>query len=223
MGTAALFGPVGGTRVVWADSGDAFMFQRRSLVLLLLTVILAGCSATAGVPTQITADAYTNYGRPGVTRGANGPYVLGPGDRLRVKVYNDADMTGEYEVGSSGTISIPLVGDVRASGKTTRQLEETLVSRMKGQISQDPKVNVEIAAYAPFYIFGEVRKAGEYPFRPGLTVADAVAMASGFTYRANEDKIYVRHAGSPVERVVPIGVPAPVFPGDNIRVAERYF
>jgi polysaccharide biosynthesis/export protein len=196
------------------------MFRRQNMLLLLLAIVLAGC---ADLPTHITADAYTNYGAPGATRGANAPYVLGPGDRLRVKVYNDADMTGEYEVNSSGNISLPLVGDVRATGKTTRQLEQAIIGRMKGQISQDPKVNVEISAYAPFYIFGEVRKAGEYPFRPGLTVADAVAMASGFTYRANEDKIYVRHAGSPVERVVPVGVPAPVFPGDNIRVAERYF
>jgi protein involved in polysaccharide export with SLBB domain len=208
---------------VYVNSGDVWMFQRRNILLLLLTIVLAGCSATAGVPTQITADAYTNYGAPGPMRGANAPYVLGPGDRLRVKVYNDADMTGEYEINTSGNISLPLVGDVRASGQTTRQLEQTIIGRMKGQISQDPKVNVEISAYAPFYIYGEVRKAGEYPFRPGLTVADAVAMASGFTYRANEDKIYVRHAGSPVERVVPVGVPAPVFPGDNIRVAERYF
>jgi polysaccharide export outer membrane protein len=200
--------------------GGAYMFQRHSIVLLLLTLVLGGCS---GLPTQITADAYANYGRPASMRGVNGPYLLGPGDRLRVKVYNDADMTGEYEVNTSGTISIPLVGDVSASGKTTRQLEQTLIDRMKGQISQDPKVNVEISAYAPFYIYGEVRKAGEYPFLPGLTVADAVAMASGFTYRANEDKIYVRHAGSPVDRIVPIDVPAPVFPGDNIRVAERYF
>lgn len=221
-GTAVPFGPVGGTRVVCRDSGTR-MVRRQNILLLLLTIVLAGCSAYAGVPTQITADAYTHYGRPGAMRGANAPYVLGPGDRLRVKVYNDADMTGEYEVNSSGNISLPLVGDVRASGQTTRQLEQIIAGRMKGQISQDPKVNVEISAYAPFYIFGEVRKAGEYPFRPGLTVADAVAMASGFTYRANEDKIYVRHAGSRDERVVPIDVPAPVFPGDNIRVAERYF
>lgn len=156
-------------------------------------------------------------------RGSNGPYVLGPGDRLRVKVYNDADLTGEYEINSGGFISLPLVGEVKASGQTTSQLERAIAARMKGKISQDPKVNIELAAYAPFYIYGEVKKAGEYPFRPGLTVADAVATAGGLTYRANENAIYLRRAGSAAEQMVPLDPPIRVFPGDNIRISERMF
>lgn len=183
---------------------------------------LAGCSAAANVESTPGTQAMASYGPPPM-RGSDGPYILGPGDRLRLKVYNDVDMTGEYEVNSAGFVSLPLVGEVRASGATTSQLERTIAGRMRGKISQDPKVNIEIVAYAPFYIYGEVKKAGEYPFRPGLTVADAVAMASGLTYRANESKIYLRHAGTTVEQIVTLDVPVRVFPGDNIRVSERMF
>lgn len=199
------------------------MFQRRNILCLLLIAALAGCSAAANIDREPGTQALASDAGPRPMRGSDGPYILGPGDRLRVKVYNDVDMTGEYEVNSGGFVSLPLVGEVRASGATTSQLERTIAARMRGKISQDPKVNVEIVAYAPFYIYGEVKKAGEYPFRPGLTVADAVAMASGLTYRANESKIYVRRAGTTAEQIVTLDVPVRVFPGDNIRVSERMF
>lgn len=156
-------------------------------------------------------------------RGSGGAYVVGPGDRLRIKAYSDDQLSGEYEVNSAGFISIPLVGQVRASGMTVRQLERNIAARMKGKLAQKPDINVEIAAYAPFYIFGEVKKAGQYPFRPGLTIADAIATAGGLTYRANESRIYLRRAGHVSEEVVTLDVPVRVFPGDNIRVTERMF
>ena len=88
---------------------------------------------------------------------------------------------------------------------------------------RDPRVNVEIAAYRPFYILGEVKKSGEYPYRVGMTVLDAVASAGGFTYRANESKVYLRRAGSTVEEIYPLDAPVLIFPGDNIRIPERFF
>jgi polysaccharide export outer membrane protein len=90
-------------------------------------------------------------------------------------------------------------------------------------IVRDPRVNVEIALYRPFYILGEVKKSGEYPYRMGLTVMDAVATAGGFTYRANENKVYLRRSGSTVEEIYALDSPVLVFPGDNVRVPERYF
>src|SRR5262249_26607367 len=123
----------------------------------------------------------------------------------------------------AGIVSVPLVGEVRVAGHTAQQVERTLAARMKGAISQDPKVNVEIAAYAPFYVHGEVKKSGEYPYRPGLTLGDAIATAGGLTYRANEARIYLRRAGSPVEDTVSLDMRLPVYPGDNIRVSERIF
>ena len=207
-----------------AISGDAYMSRRKNIVCLLLAALmLAGCAASTSMQSDPDAVSLASYAAVRPARLSDGPYTLGPGDRLRVKAYSDPDLTGEYEVGSSGFVSIPLVGQVRASGLTTRQLEQSIIGKMKGKLAQEPKINIEIAAYAPFYVYGEVKKAGEYPFHPGITVADAVAVAGGLTYRANEDRVFLRRAGSSVEQMVTLAVPVRVYPGDNIRIAERFF
>jgi protein involved in polysaccharide export with SLBB domain len=169
----------------------------------------------------------TTYASAQSQRGSHalstGSYVLGPNDRLRVKVYGEPDITGEYEVDASGQISVPLAGRLKAAGMTTKQLEREITSSLSKDIVRDPRVNVEIVAYRPYYILGEVKKSGEYPYRLGLTVMDAVASAGGFTYRANENKVYLRRSGSPAEEIYPLDAPILVFPGDNIRIPERYF
>jgi protein involved in polysaccharide export with SLBB domain len=152
-----------------------------------------------------------------------GTYLLGPNDRVRVKVYGESEITGEYEVDINGQISVPLAGHIGAEGLTTKQLERAITSALAKGIVRDPRVNVEVALYRPYYILGEVKKSGEYPYRIGLTVLDAVASAGGFTYRANESKIYLRRAGASAEEAISLDNPVPVFPGDNIRVPERFF
>lgn len=197
------------------------MVQLRCVCGLLLALILAGCAAN-GQAVYRTAEA-VSYSGPPPTRGPAGPYILGPGDKVHIRVYDDANLAGDYEVNSAGFISVPLVGQVKAAGLTTRQLEGTLVSRMKGKIANDPKINIEIAAYAPFYVYGEVKKAGVYPFQPGVTLADAIATAGGLTYRADENTVLVQRAGSPKAVIVPLDGSIKIYPGDNIRVAERWF
>ncbi|WP_137044784.1 polysaccharide biosynthesis/export family protein [Pseudolabrys sp. FHR47] len=196
------------------------MAQLRLILLCVWpTFVLAGCT---GGPATYQDTQASSYGPP-PTRGTAGPYVLGPGDKVRLKIYGDADVNGDYEVNSAGFVSIPLVGQVKAAGLTTPQLENALMARMRGKVANDPKVNVEITTYAPFYVHGEVKKAGIYPFQPGLTVADAIATAGGLTYRANEDKVLLRRAGSNETVIVPVEGSVRVYPGDNLRVAERYF
>ncbi|MGE5534845.1 MAG: polysaccharide biosynthesis/export family protein [Acidobacteriota bacterium] len=191
---------------------------RNCALYLLLAVTLAACSAVASVEPQ----AISSYAGP-AAQATDGPYILRPNDHVRIKAYNDNLLTDQYEIDSNGYLSIPLVGRIKAAGLTTRQLEQRLVAQMKGKFEQKPEISVEVATYAPFYIYGEVKKAGEYPFRPGLTVADAVAIAGGLTYRADENKIYVHHAGRPTGQSVALGQPVRIFPGDNIRVSERMF
>jgi polysaccharide export outer membrane protein len=196
------------------------MVQLRIVLLCLLPALaLAGCT---GAPATYQSAQAASFGPP-PNRGTTGPYVLGPGDKVRLKIYGDADVNGDYEVNSAGFVSIPLVGQIKAAGLTTAQLENALKARMRGKVANDPKVNVEIATYASFYVHGEVKKAGVYPFQPGLTVADAVATAGGLTYRANEDKVLLRRAGSNETVIVPVEGSVRVYPGDNLRVAERYF
>jgi protein involved in polysaccharide export with SLBB domain len=154
---------------------------------------------------------------------SSGPYLLGPNDKVRVKVYGEADITGEYEVDSNGSVSIPLAGRVRAAGKTTKQLEGAIRSALAKGVVRDPRVNVDVATYRPYYILGEVKNSGEYPYKVGITIMDAVAAAGGFTYRANERKVYLRRAGVGTEEEYTLNAPVLVYPGDNIRIPERYF
>jgi polysaccharide export outer membrane protein len=190
---------------------------------LAIALALAGCS-TAGnsdiaFPMQVaqlqpTANSPTT---------SYGPYALRPNDQVRVQVYNEPDITGDYQVDSAGYLSIPLAGRVKAAGLTASQLEHSITSRLKGGILNDPRVTIQVSTYAPIYIHGEVKKSGEFPFRPGLTVMDAVAAAGGFTYRADDSRAYVRRSGAAAEFVYPLDARVLVFPGDNIRIPERYF
>jgi polysaccharide export outer membrane protein len=152
-----------------------------------------------------------------------GPYVLGLNDSVRVRAYNEPEISGEYVVDSAGYVAVPLAGRIKAAGLTAQQLERSIMSRLNNGVIRDPRVTVEVSAYTPFYIHGEVRRSGEFAYRPGLTVIDAIAEAGGFTYRANDSKVYIRPKGANIEDLYPLDVPIPVHPGDNIRIAERYF
>lgn len=189
---------------------------RAGLTLHFLLFLVAVACISVGV--SIRASAQT----PQAAASADS-YVLGPNDRIRLKVYGEPDITGEYEINSAGQVSIPLAGHIRAAGSTTRQLEKSIASALAKGIVRDPRVNVDIAQYRPYYILGEVKKSGEYPYRLGLTVMDAVASAGGFTYRANENKVFLRRAGAGVEETHALDAPVLVYPGDNIRIPERYF
>lgn len=204
------------------------MFRRGNIFCSLFSIfilanVLTGCSADSQILGTQPAEAMSSYAGPGPMRGSTGAYVLGPGDRLTVKVYSDPDMSGDYEINSAGAVAMPLVGDVKASGMTTKQLERAISAKMRGRVAKDPDVSISVSAYAPFYVYGEVKKPGEFPYRIGLTVADAVATAGGLTYRANEQKILLRRAGSSAEQLTSLDVPVKIYPGDNIRVSERMF
>jgi polysaccharide export outer membrane protein len=194
--------------------------QQRSRSVILTLQFLLFVVAIVGISAGLSVDASAQT-PPSASSADN--YVLGPNDRIRLKVYGESDITGEYEIGNTGQVSIPLAGHIRAAGSTTRQLEKAIASALAKGIVRDPRVNVEVAQYRPYYILGEVKKSGEYPYRHGLTVLDAVASAGGFTYRANENKVLLRRSGAGTEETYPLDAPVPVYPGDNIRIPERYF
>ena len=190
---------------------------------LFILVLLAASGLTPQFAAPAVAQPKTPPSAPPAADSSADNYVLGPNDRVRLKVYGEPDIAGEYEIDSGGQISVPLAGHIRAAGLTTKQLERAIASALSKGIVRDPRVNVEIALYRPYYILGEVKKSGEYPYRLGLTVMDAVASAGGFTYRANEHKVFLRRAGAGAEEVYPLDSPILVFPGDNIRIPERFF
>lgn len=150
-------------------------------------------------------------------------YRLGSGDKIRVIVYGENDLGGEFSVSGDGTISMPLIGDVQAAGCTATELQTKIANALLQGYLKDPKVNVEILTFRPFYILGEVAHPGEYPFSNGMTVERAVATASGYTYRADHKKAFIKHTNQEKEVEVRLSSQVMVEPGDTIRIPERYF
>jgi polysaccharide export outer membrane protein len=149
-------------------------------------------------------------------------YRLGPGDQVRVTVFNEPELTGPYTVGAQGTISYPLVGSIRAGGLTVPEFTSALQTALATYV-RNPSVSVEVTNYRPFFILGEVQRPGTYPYSASLTVLNAVATAGGFTYRANRGRVFIRHANENIERSYPLTVATPVLPGDTVRIGERLF
>jgi polysaccharide export outer membrane protein len=156
-------------------------------------------------------------------RASSAAYTLRPSDQLRIQVYNEPTITGDYTVDGNGFLSVPLAGRIKVTGLTPEQLERTITAKLNRGILKDARVNIQVSNYAPFYIRGEVKKPGEFPYRPRLTVGDAVALAGGYTYRADESKVLVRPADGSGEVTRSLDVDQPVLPGDNIRIPERLF
>ena len=150
-------------------------------------------------------------------------YKLGAGDQVRVIVFGEDNLSGEFIVDGGGAVSMPLVGEVRARGRTIREFQRGVEAALKGGYLNDPRVSAEVMNYRPFYILGEVEESGEYPFSEGLTVVNAVATAGGFRYRANTKVIFIKRSGDFNEIEYPLTTTTPVRPGDTIRVGERLF
>jgi protein involved in polysaccharide export with SLBB domain len=150
-------------------------------------------------------------------------YKLGPDDHVKVVVFGEETLTGDFAVGSTGKISMPLIGDMQAAGLTVQQLTAEIAKALSDGYLKDPKVSAEIIVYRPFFILGEVNKPGTYPYTNALTVQNAVATAGGYTYRANTHKVFIKHEGDTQEHEVPLSGTVPVAPGDSVRIGERLF
>lgn len=184
---------------------------RKALALLLAACLAAAC-ATAPVTTDSRL-AQTNL---------NG-YRLDSGDKLRITVFGQTDLTGEYNVDGSGRVGLPLIEPVIARGQTTEEFSKSLEDALREKLLRNPSVSVEITEYRPFFILGEVNKPGQYAYVNGMTVKTAAAIAGGFTYRASTGGVTItrRTDGTMLEGKASID--APVMPGDTIMVTERIF
>jgi len=151
-------------------------------------------------------------------------YTLGPNDKLRVNVFGEEDVSGEFEIDGQGFISFKLVGRVNVLGQTVQQTENLLIAKLKdGGYLLNPRVSIEVLNFRPFFILGEVEKRGQYPYVNGMTVANAVAIAGGYTYRAAKARVTVQRFNDPQKREQGAGEDTIVLPGDIIRVPERFF
>ena len=164
----------------------------------------------------------SNEGVPG-TRPPGYNYLLGPGDKLRISVFEEDDLSGEFSVAGNGKISFPLIGDVTASGRTVQEVQDTIVARLRDGYVKDPRVSAEVLTFRPFFILGEVAKPGEYPYMDAMTVMNAIATAGGFTYRANHQVIFIKGVQDTLEHKVHLKGDLVLAPGDTVRIGARLF
>lgn len=150
-------------------------------------------------------------------------YHLGSGDKIRVITFGEQELTGEFFVSGDGKVSLPLIGELTAAGLTVAQFQGKVEEALKQGYLKDPKVSVEVLTYRPFYILGEVKNPGTYPYTSALTVMNAVATAGGFTYRANTHRVIIQREGDKDTTTYSLDPTTPVAPGDTIRIPERLF
>ena len=186
-------------------------------ILGSLLLFVAACESTVpSVPNSASVERV-------VQQETVGAYALGNGDQLRITVFGQPDLSGQFEVDGTGPISMPLIGQVEALGLTTPQLENRIVEMLEGDYVLNPRVSAEVINYRPYYILGEVNRPGEYPYNSGLTVVNAVAAAGGWTYRAKKNVVYIKSVDSNEEQAIELTTSTIVQPGDTIRIKERRF
>ena len=149
-------------------------------------------------------------------------YTLGSGDRLKITVFGEDDLSGEFQVDGSGYISFPLIGEIRVSGLSMRDLEREVVERLQDGYLIDPRVSLEVMNYRPFYILGEVNSPGQYEYVSGINLHNAVAMAGGYTHRARRNRAEITRT-NPETIIENADHSTVILPGDIINIRERFF
>jgi polysaccharide biosynthesis/export protein len=193
---------------VVANSGGALGALRAGFVSRRVVAAPAVYAAPMPVPVPIAYDA---------------AYKLDAGDRLRIVIYGQEGLTNTYSIDAGGAITLPLIGSVPARGRTPAGLAAEITARLRNGYIREPSVAVEIEAYRPFFILGEVAAPGQYPYVPNMSVESAVAIAGGFSPRARRDRVTLTHTdgGGSIRAIVPMGTP--IGPGDTVLVGERWF
>jgi protein involved in polysaccharide export with SLBB domain len=177
------------------------------LLLIAAFAAVGGCEAPLPVEAPVTVS----------------PWPLGAGDRLRVTVFEQNQLGGEFTVSDDGAISLPLVGRLPVAGLRPAETENLIKERLNHGIVTEPQVNVDVLHYRPVYVYGEVTKPGAYDFAGKMLVVNGVSLAGGYTYRARKDRMTVMHNADPDRIAVPATETTPVGPGDVIFVPERWF
>lgn len=167
-----------------------------------------------------TACAGTDSRLPELSGTLSGPYKLGPGDELRISVFGLDSMNNTYIVGDTGAIAVPMLDPVDVGGKTVREAETAVADKIRQrQLVIDPKVSAQVQTYRPFYITGEVQRPGQYPYVPGMSLATAVSVAGGYTFRADKKSATVTRTANQGRAT---GT-TPILPGDTIVIPESWF
>jgi len=179
-------------------------------------LLLAACAQTVGdFPSEPAPTTIINP--------AEG-YLLEPGNRVRVIVFNESNLSGDFTVDAVGNIAMPLVGNIPASGVTVKTLAKRIEEKLKQDAyMQNPSVATEVQTFRPYYVLGEVRQPGEFPYTTGLTVLSAVARAGGYDYRARQGTVVLVRTMGDTQKEYAATERTPLLPGDIVKVLERRF
>ena len=151
-------------------------------------------------------------------------YLLGTGDTISIQVHGEEDLSFKTRIGGDGTIRYPFLGDIKVIGRTVAQVRWLIADGLKGDYLDDPSVNVSVIEYRPFFILGEVKKPQHYPYQPGLTVRQAIAIAGGMTERASDEKIELkRFVNGELTVIQNVQLDMAIEPGDTITIAQSFF
>ena len=207
--------------------------QSLCLTVLLVTTIVAGgahnaaFAQTAGPRTEIAMATQSGSwiqavapAQPGLEGAAADEYVLSPNDKLKITVFGEEDLSGEFVVDATGNVSIPLIGEVRAAGTSLRAFQRNIEAQLRAGYLVDPRVSAEILNFRPFYVLGEVKNPGEYAYTSGLTLLNAIAQAGGFTPLANTSAIAIKRLGAEGEFRWVVQAGMPISPGDTLRIEK---
>ena len=188
-------------------------------LLVVLSLAVSACE-----PQAPTSTATIQQPSQGTQNLSLGDYRVAPGDRLRVVVLSDAELSGEYEVDSVGMIAPRMAGRVAVLGMSTAEIETMLADRYRsGGYLRTPRLSVDLVSRRPFYILGEVSRPGSFPYVSGINVVQAVAIAGGYTRRAAKTRVTIQRFNATLGQEETVNEDTPVGPGDVIRVPERWF
>jgi protein involved in polysaccharide export with SLBB domain len=214
------------------DASSILSLRRRSVFIAMFALAACESDPTPIVQENANADgslslAPTNTpggrGSPGAS-GRDADYRLGANDRVRIIVFGQPTLTGEFTLDGNGVLAFPLIGNVNAQGMTTGQLQQTIASRLDPDYLRNPSVSAEVITRRPFYVIGEVQKPGNYPYVTDMTALQAVAMAGGYTYRARQNNLYLKRLDANGRMVRIAATPeTKIRPGDTVEIKERYF
>jgi len=185
------------------------------IVCLVVLLVAHGCKGSVGSHEQVVD----------VSSLAVSPqsYRLGPNDSLQIEVFDEPDLLTETTVSGHGTLKFPLLGELRVAGMTVKEVEEELVRRLAEGYLKNPKLTISIKKYRNFYVSGEAKRPGAFPYQEGITVLKAITLAGGWTDRAIKDEAKVLRMVDGQEQILMVGMDDPVQPDDIIIVPESFF
>jgi len=182
-------------------------------------------SSVSQLPSHTARGVQEPYGSKGVAAAyeyATG-YKVGAGDRLTIRVAGEVDLTNDYLVDGAGNISMPYIDTTPVAGLTTAEIERVIAARLRTGYLRNPSVSVQVTTPRPFFILGEVNTAGSFAYQPGMSVQNAIAIAGGYTPRANQGAVLVTRKNVNGTETFKVPVTTQIYPGDIIYIRERWF